>query len=247
MQGRKKLTPAQQAKRDAKRLKRAEGAPPEAKAGPTLRALVARDDLVRVVGKATRALIEQATAHTEAVAKTHLRVITCHACTEPGCCNLPIEMMFHEALPAADRIRRDGRDTPALRAQLAEAAQLMETLPRREYRALARPCVFLHDRRCSVYEDRPRACGSHFVFSPMAECADPAIEVTESARVDADAVLREVWQTAKVVDRALGLAHIEGRYTGVLPRMVLWWLETFDRTDFVDVLADWGRAANARA
>ncbi len=188
MQGRKKLTPAQQAKRDAKRLKRAEGAPPEAKAGPTLRALVARDDLVRVVGKATRALIEQATAHTEAVAKTHLRVITCHACTEPGCCNLPIEMMFHEALPAADRIRRDGRDTPALRAQLAE-----------------------------------------------------------SARVDADAVLREVWQTAKVVDRALGLAHIEGRYTGVLPRMVLWWLETFDRTDFVDVLADWGRAANARA
>lgn len=245
MQGRKKLTDAQQAKRDAKRAKRADAEPAAPSAGPTLGRLVTRDDLVRTISKATRGMISAATELVEASAKTHLRVISCHTCTEPGCCNLPIRMVFHEVLPLADRIRREGRDTPELRAKLAESADLMESLARTDYRALQRPCVFLAAKRCTVYEDRPRECGSAFVFSPAADCSDLRVSEIETVRLDVQAVIREVWTSARLVEHSLGLAPIEGKYTGVMPRMILWWLEAWDRTDFVDYLAECGRIANA--
>ena len=244
---RKKLTDADKAKREAKRAKRANADPVLASLGPTLGARVTRDDLVRTVGKATRALIATATELVESSAKTHLRVISCYTCTAPGCCNLPITMMFHEVLPVAARLRRDGRDTPELRAHLAESAELMESLSRPHYRALVRPCVFLDTaKRCSVYEDRPRECGTAFVFSPVADCSDVSISEIETVRPDAQTVIRQVYTTAKLVERSLGLVPIEGGYTGVLPRMVLWWLEAWDRTDFVDDLAAHARAANER-
>jgi len=244
---RKKLTDADRAKREAKRAKRA-AAEPAVATGPTLGTLITRDSLVRTVGKSTHALIAAATELVETSARTHLRVISCHTCTLPGCCKLPIRLMLHEVLPLADRLRREGRDTPELRARLAEAADLMETLAREDYRALVRPCEFLDaSNRCTVYEDRPRECGSAFVFSPAADCSDLAVSEIETVAPDVTAVLREMWGTAKTVDKALGLVHIGGSYNGVMPRMVLLWLDAWDRPDFVEYIEEHGRLASVRA
>jgi Fe-S-cluster containining protein len=249
MQGRKKLTDADKAKRDAKRAKRAAAEPTAPSSGPTLGALVIRDDLVRTVAKSTRALISAATEFVETSAKTHLRVISCHTCTAPkGCCKLPVTLLFHEVLPVADRLRRDGRDTPELRARLAESAELMETLTRAQYRELVRPCVFLDaEERCTVYEERPRECGSAFVFSPSIDCSDLSVTEIETALPDMEPVRHKLWVTERLVEQSLGLPRVDGTYVGVLPRMVLLWLETWDRTDFADHLAErMVAAANAR-
>ncbi len=244
MQGRKKLTDADKAKRDAKRAKRA-AVEPVATTGPTLGTLVMRDDLVRTAAKSTRALIKAATEYVELSAKTHLAVISCHTCTAPkGCCKLTVAVLFHEVLPVADRLRRDGRDTPELRAQLAASAELMESRSTAEYRALVRPCVFLDAaERCTVYEERPRDCGAAFVFSPPANCSDPGATEVETVQPPADPVREQLWATEEVVEHALRLVRLKGPYMGVLPRMVLLWLEAWDRTDYASYLAE--RVSNA--
>ncbi len=240
MQGKKKLTDAQQAKRDAKRAKRAEAEPTEKPAGSTLGTLILRDDLVRTAHKSTSALITSATDYVESAAKKHLAVISCHTCTSPkGCCKLTMAILFHEALPIADRLRREGRDTPELRAQLAESAELMESRSTAEYRELARPCAFLGaDERCTVYEQRPRECGAAFVFSPPEMCSDLAATEVETVRPPMEPIKSQLLATEKLVERTLGLVRFQSPYMGVFPRVVLLWLEAWDRPDFVSYLAE---------
>lgn len=240
VQGRKKLTEAQQAKRDAKRAKRADALPAEATVGPTLGTLIARDDLVRTAHKSTTALIASATDYVEAAAHKHLAVISCHSCTaSKGCCKLTMATLFHEALPIADRLRREGRDTQELRDRLAASAELMESRSTAEYRELLRPCVFLGaDERCTVYEQRPRECGAAFVFSPPEKCSDLAATEVETVRPPMEPVKAQLLATEKVVEQALGLPRLPGRYMGVFPRLVLLWLEAWERTDFAAYLGE---------
>jgi Fe-S-cluster containining protein len=237
---RKKLTDADKAKRDAKRAKRAAAEPTAQASGPTLGSLIARDGLVRTAAKSTRGLITSATEYIEDKARTHLGVISCHTCTAPkGCCKLTVALLFHEVLPIADRLRREGRDTPEMRAQLAESADLMESRSTQHYRDLMRPCVFLDAaERCTVYQERPRDCGAAFVFSPPADCSDPTAAEVETVQPPMDPVREQLWATEKLVEQSLGLVRLKGPYMGVLPRMVLLWLEAWDRTDFADYLAE---------
>ena len=245
---RKKLSDADKVKREAKRAKRAAAEPVERAPGPTLGSLIARDDLVRTAAKSTRALITSATEYIEDTARTHLGVISCQTCTAPkGCCKLTVALLFHEVLPIADRLRRDGRDTPEMRAQLAASAELMESRSTQQYRELVRPCVFLDAaERCTVYEERPRECGAALVVSPPERCSDPNATDVETVPLPMEPVTRQLWTTEKLVEQSLGLPRLEGRYVGVLPRMVLLWLEAWDRTDFAEYLAEHAAIASAR-
>ncbi len=240
---RKKLSDADKAKREAKRERRA-AAPAPTPTGSTLGQLITRDDLVRFVTKSTGALIREAEDH----AATLGRAPSCVTCTaEKGCCKLSVTILFHEALPIADRLRRDGRDTPELRAKLAESAELMESSSRDAYCALRRPCAFLDaDERCTVYDQRPRECGAAFVFSRPELCSDPAATDIETMRMPEQALRERLRDTERAVEQSVRLVRLDGPYVGALPRMVLLALEAWDRRDFAPYLAEHAPAAAER-
>lgn len=245
---RRRLTDAEKSKRDEKRKRRAAavGSAP-APRGAVLGQLIARDALLRVVGKSTGAMIREAEQLAEQVAKDNARSVSCVGCTATkACCWLSVGMPFGEALPIADRLRREGRDTPELRAALAAAADLMETHTPPAYRALRRPCV-LHgpDGRCTVYDQRPRECGTAFVFSAPELCSDLDAADLEPLLL-AEELRDPQRKTEDAVERALGLRRLDGLYWGALPRMVLLALEAWDRDDFADYLADQVSAASER-
>jgi hypothetical protein len=245
---RTRLTDSEKAKRDEKRKRRAARATSApAPSGAALGQLIARDDLLRLVGKSTGALIREAEQLAEEVARVNARTVSCTTCTATkACCWLMVVIPFHEALPIADRLRREGRDTPELRASLATAADLMETHTPPVYRELRRPCVLqAADGRCTVYDERPRECGTAFVFSPPELCSD----------LDADGYLTlllpeelrdPLRKTEVAVERTLGLRRIDGLYSGALPRMVLLALEAWERDDFATYLAEQVSAASDR-
>lgn len=239
MQGRKKLTAAEKAKREARRATAAPRDAEPAPAGPTLGQVIAREDLVRIASKSTRQLIAAATAHVEESARASQRAVSCHTCAAAkGCCKLTVTLLLHEAVPIVARLRADGRDTPALRAALAEAAALMESRSQAEYRELRRPCALLDaDERCTVYEQRPRECGSAFVFSPPEQCSDPAATTVEMVRPPKQGVLEQLGRTERAIEQAARLPRLDGVYMAVLPRMVLLVLEAWDREDYAGWLA----------
>jgi hypothetical protein len=245
---RKRLTDAEKAKRDEKRRRRA--ARPEPAQGPrgvVLGQLIARDALLRFIGKSTGAMIREAGQLAEQVALDNARSVSCTSCTAAkSCCWLSVGMPFHEALPIADRLRREGRDTPELRAALATAADLMETNTPPAYRALRRPCVLqAPDGRCTVYDQRPRECGAAFVFSPPELCSDLDTDGLEPLLLPDE--LRDPQRKAEAaVERTLGLRRLDGLYWGALPRMVLLALEAWERDDFADYLAEQVAAASER-
>jgi len=245
---RKRLTDADKAKREEKRERRAAREAPAPVAAPTLGQFVAREDLVRTAAKSTRKLIEDVVLHVEGVAKRHHRVVSCHTCTAPkGCCKLTVTVLLHEVLPIAERLRREGRDTPALRGALAESAELMETMTQGEYRELRRPCVMLDEtERCTVYEQRPRECGAAFVFTPPEACRDPAATTVEMARPPTEGVREQLGRTELAIEQGARLVRLEGPYMGVLPRMILLWLEAWDRPDYAAYLAEQGPLAVTR-
>lgn len=243
---RTRLTEAEKAKREEKRQRRAArgaGAP----ARPVLGQLIARDALLRVVGKSTGASIREAELLAEQVARDNDCSVSCLSCAaRKACCWLSIGIPFHDALPVAARLRRDNRDTPELRAALAASADLMETHTPSAYRALRRPCVLQGpDDRCTVYAERPRECGAAFVFSPPELCSDT--EADDYATLLLPDELRDpLRKTEATVERTLGLPAIDGLYWGVLPRMVLLALEAWERDDFATYLAEQVAAAAAR-
>lgn len=242
---RKKLSDAEKAKREAKRERRAAASPAApSPSGATLGQLIGRDDLLRLVSKSTGALIREAEAEVVRLGRAH----SCATCTaEKGCCKLSVTILFHEALPIADRLRRDGRDTPELRARLAESAELMESNSRNAYRALRRPCTFLDsDERCTVYEQRPRECGAAFVFTPPERCSDLEATGVETLRMPEQELRGRLGKTELTVEQSVRMVRLEGPYVGALPRMVLLALEAWDRSDFAAYLAEHAPAAAAR-
>lgn len=214
-------------------------------AAPTFANHLAATGMLEKTSLATRRLIAEVTKQATEFGQQRLQVLpSCYACgVAKGCCKLTVRVMFYEAVPIVTRLRRDGRDTPALRQQLAEAADAMEITPRSRY---FRPCVFLGPgERCSIYEDRPSACGSAFVFSNPNLCNsdDPSSRVQKFATPLSERIPRGLEQA--FLD-AVGLERTDFLYLGALPRMVLLCLEIWDEPDFVRVLAERVRTAAFR-
>lgn len=199
--------------------------------GPTFGEALAATSLLSLTSRSTRTIIERAEAVIRDGARTQLSVISCDSCTATkSCCTLRTTAWMHEGVPIADRLRREGRDTPALREALRESARLMETLPATSY---ARPCVFLDaSERCTVYADRPSVCGTTFVATPPELCNTPGAQVRKYLHP-----LAEASATAQTLfEQQLGLPAVPGTYLRPLPRVVLLCLEAWDRRDFASYL-----------
>jgi Fe-S-cluster containining protein len=213
--------------------------------GPTLAEVVARSGLLDKIAMTTRSIISRSVAEADAQGRVMLRVVSCHDCTAPkACCNLTVAIYLYEALPIVARLVAEGRDTPALRGALRTAAEAMENRTRAEHAKTRTPCVFLDAaERCTVYTERPAACGLALVYSPAEACSDPSMP-----RVDAytGSLQRELSPAVEEgVREELGLPRGNHRYLGVLPRMVLLALQAWSRPDYVKFLAQHAPAAAA--
>lgn len=168
-----------------------------------------------------------------AVAKQHALPMVCERCTATkACCSSYVIVRLYEGLVIAAELVRTGRDTPAMRADLAARAEAMEALRARDYFT---PCLFLDSaERCTVYPVRPTTCAQLYVYTEPALCA------ARSPNVASYTPQKEVAAANRVEDEfreRLALRRKVGRrYLGVLPRMVLVSLEAWGRTDFRDYL-----------
>jgi len=199
---------------------------------PTFGDLIDRQQLDYTLPRAIKKLIAGTEAAVAEFGKTKLRVASCFDCSAPkGCCSLRVGVYLHEAVPIAQRLRRDSRDTPELRAALATSADLMESPG--DYR---RPCALLDaNERCTVYDVRPIECGTTFVFSPPAMCSDRQATELEKFPVQLGDAPRNM---EKRFEREARLVPLQGLYMGVLPRMLLLCLEAWERSDYAQYLAE---------
>lgn len=169
----------------------------------------------------------------EGTRRKTLPVAQCFACTsKKACCFQMVFAGLYEGLLIAARVKEHGRDTAALRAELKAQAEGMEaTTPKHWNHA----CAFLDEsERCTVYEVRPKACGTLYVFSPPELCRGDTqdIQMFDASREEmAGFEIEEAFRERLSLRRKVGR-----RYIGVLPRMVLVALEAWERTDFRDYL-----------
>lgn len=159
--------------------------------------------------------------------------VSCFTCTaQKACCHSVVVARLYEGILVAAQLKREQRDTPELRAELAAKAAAMEAADPEDWRT---PCVFLDTgERCTIYEARPVPCGALYVYSPPAACADRHAQVQAYvANAEQDMALQIEEQFR---DRLSLRKKIGRRYIGVLPRMVLVALDAWDRTDFREYL-----------
>jgi Fe-S-cluster containining protein len=165
--------------------------------------------------------------------KANRLAVTCGRCTATKtCCWSMVVARLYEGVIIADRLRRTGRDAPALRDELRGRAERMEVSSPRDWRT---PCAFLDAReRCTIYDVRPSPCGVLHVYTDPEWCTTLAGEIRGyvpreelAAAIDFEEAFRDRLALRKKVGR---------RYLGVLPRMVLVALEAWERTDFRDYL-----------
>jgi Fe-S-cluster containining protein len=192
--------------------------------------------------RVTRDVIRRSNTDAAEDARVHLYVISCDTCTATkACCSYVVTAYLYEVIPLAARLVREGRNTPALRKKLRDAAERMESV---DARGVVGPCVFLDAaERCSVYEDRPSVCGTHLVSSPAELCANPD---AQAAAVHAPLQETVPPETAVAIAEDLGLEAIGTQYFGMLPRMVWLCLEAWPRRDYIKFLAKHARAAAER-
>ena len=167
------------------------------------------------------------------VAKRARLPMVCSTCTATkACCKSYVIVRFYEGLVVADELKRAGRDTPELRAELKARADLMDATPVNDWFT---SCLFLDEaERCTVYAVRPTTCAQLYVYSAPELCNARSGEIkqyTPRAEVTAANELEEAFRAKLSLRKKVGR-----RYMGVLPRMVLVALEAWDRTDFRDYL-----------
>ncbi|HUQ04729.1 MAG TPA: YkgJ family cysteine cluster protein [Kofleriaceae bacterium] len=210
--------------------------------GLTFGEIAERGGVCAQASRVTRDVVVRSNAAAADDARVHLYVISCDTCAvTKACCSYVVSAYLYEAIPIAARLVREGRNTPALRKQLRDAAERMESVGPLGH---VGPCVFLDAaERCSIYEDRPSVCGTHLVSSPAEHCANVGGDVTAIAAPLQESLPPE---TAVAIAEDLGLEPIDTQYFGVMPRMVWLCLEAWPRTDYVKFLARHGRAAAAR-
>lgn len=103
-----------------------------------------------------------------------------HGCS--ACCK---QLVVAEISEAEYILERNPAAVARATAKLLEHARIAARLPgdlgdeagtargSDAYWQLAMPCAFLEDGLCSIYEDRPIPCRTHFVLSDPALCAAP--------------------------------------------------------------------------
>jgi Fe-S-cluster containining protein len=206
---------------------------------------VEQDGLLADLGRAIGEINARATKGAKRVSRLQkLPPVQCFKCTaKKACCHSVVVARLYEGVVVAGFLRKVGRDTPELRAQLAAAATAMEAADPYGWRV---PCVFLDAReRCTVYDARPTPCGTLYVYTPPANCNDPTASVQAFvAHVENKSAI-EIEEQFRV--RLSLRLKVGRRYIGVLPRMVLLALELWDRTDFRDALRqmEWPTEADA--
>lgn len=199
----------------------------------TLGQFVEDEDIIAWIGGAVAELHQHAAREARFAGAKLKLTVSCTSCTATKtCCWSLVVARLYEGVLIADRLRRDGRDTPALRDELRARAEMMETRSPRDWRM---PCLFLDEReRCTIYPVRPTACGNLHVYTDPAWCTTMAGEIkgyVAQAEMAAATQLEEAFR-----DRLSLRKKVGRRYLGVLPRMVLVALEAWDRTDFRDYL-----------
>lgn len=159
--------------------------------------------------------------------------VSCRTCTEPACCRQIVLCHLFEVLPIVERLRAEGRDTPALRERLRRDADDMERLGFGDggWWDSGRGCPFLVDRRCSIYEARPSSCRAYYVLSPAELCASGGRAIVKMLgcrnHAEDDAVA-----TSMAIHAALGLRRRPAVYVDFLPRTVVRLLRAHGRKDW---------------
>lgn len=163
--------------------------------------------------------------------------ISCNTCTEPYCCSIQVYITMFEAMQMAQRLRREGRNTPEFIAALyADGDRQEGENPRTIFQA-RKPCLFLTpEKKCSVYSDRPHPCYGYLVVTPAYLCG-PDYDGELVGRIDYGPV------SDLIISSQLGFQAVMGLETndlmwGTLPRMVAIALEALDKppNQFVDFL-----------
>ncbi|HEY5946901.1 MAG TPA: YkgJ family cysteine cluster protein [Kofleriaceae bacterium] len=167
------------------------------------------------------------------VAKHNQLPMHCSTCqATKACCSSFVIVRLYEGLVIADHLKRTGRDSPELRAELRARAETMEATAVADW---ATPCLFLDAReRCTVYEVRPTTCAQLYVYTPPELCNARSSQIVSYTPRNEVAAANEV--EAAFRERLSLRRKVGRRYLGVLPRMVLVSLEAWDRADFRDYL-----------
>lgn len=199
----------------------------------TLGEYVAQEGVLAEVTEVVGEINTRASREARAAGKAEKRPVSCTTCSATkACCHSLVVARFYEGIAVAASLRRDGRDTPELRAQLADAAAAMEAADPYGWR---RPCVLLDAReRCTVYDARPTPCGMLYVYSPPAACNDGLAQIRAYVPAAERMVARDFEERFR--ERMALRKKVGRRYLGVLPRMVLLALELWDRTDYREAL-----------
>ncbi|HEU4728236.1 MAG TPA: YkgJ family cysteine cluster protein [Kofleriaceae bacterium] len=221
----------------------------------TLGQFVADQQIVAWISRELTELHSYSLRQAKAAGKPHRLTVSCTRCTaKKTCCWSMVVARLYEGVVIADRLKRSGRDTPELRAELAARAEAMEAASPRDWRT---PCVFLDAReRCTIYDVRPSPCGNLHVYTDPAWCTVPAGDIRGYVPREELAAATRLEEAFR--DRLSLRKKVGRRYLGVLPRMVLVALEAWDRSDFREYLrqlpwpgeaelARWSRATPASA
>lgn len=165
----------------------------------------------------------------------HEQPVSCHTCTEPGCCYQKTMISMWEAFLIATEVRRRGLDTPAYRERLRVLGEEMEGAPRDRWLEEREPCIFLENKRCSIYEIRPTMCRCYYVFSPPENCSD--VSGTAVLTLQSDNLMMAIMQFGIRAHHVLHLKETAMRaLMATLPRALLLALEAYDHPDYTAFL-----------
>lgn len=199
----------------------------------TLGQFVEDEQIVGWIAGAVAEIHARAAEQAKAAGKAQKLAVSCTRCkATKTCCWSMVVARLYEGVIIADRLRRTGRDTPELRAELGVRAQAMEAASPKGWRT---PCLFLDAaERCTIYDVRPSPCGILHVYTDPAWCTTLAGEIRGYVAHEELIAATELEEAFR--DRLSLRKKVGRRYLGVLPRMVLVALEAWDRTDFRDHL-----------
>lgn len=196
-------------------------------------------DAIKLVREWIGILDDKANGYVSKIEQLEGQRTSCRQCRSAGCCFQLVTVHLFEALPIAQRLRADRLDTPQLRAKLLADAQLMEQSPARAvYMDHNRPCTFLSDRnRCNVYRDRPIACRTYHVWSDPELCGPPSGKDKILAFDNGQFFAAAGEFGVQFTGNEMGIPSTESRVlAGVLPRVVLSVLESWDAPNFITAL-----------
>lgn len=163
---------------------------------------------------------------------------SCLQCTKPSCCDQRTVAWFFEVLPLARYLKDNKLATPEFMKELYEVGEGMEAVDPAVWFDKRKPCVFLKNNRCSVYEYKPlTSCTSYWVISPAELC--DAENDTVVKQIDP----RKSWDYAidisQRVHTDLGLTqHTDRLLIAAFPRVLWIALAAWNKPDWVDFVHD---------